>query len=73
MNWLILFTMTMVEPFAIERLKFTSENECLEYLKNPSNASTLAIEVIGIAGFNDDIIDVQCVPNYKIKKDEVEA
>lgn len=73
MNWLILFTMTMAEPFAIERLKFNSENECLKYLKNPSNASTLAIEVIDIAGFNDDILDVQCVPNYKIKKDEVEA
>ena len=73
MSWVILFTMTIAEPFAIERLKFSYENQCLEYLTNPSNASTLAIEVIERAGFNDEILDVQCVPDYKIKKDLDEA
>ena len=65
--------MTIAEPFAIERLKFSYENQCLEYLTNPSNASTLAIEVIERAGFNDEILDVQCVPDYKIEKDLDEA
>lgn len=67
MTWLIYFTMAMAEPFAIERLKFDYENQCLEYLTDPSNANTLAIEVIAVAGFNDNIVDVQCVPDYKIK------
>ena len=70
MTWLIYFTMAMAEPFAIERLKFDYENQCLEYLTNPNNASTLAIEVIAIAGFNDEIVEVQCVPDYKIEKKE---
>ncbi len=70
MNWIIIFTMSIAQPFAIERLKFDSENECLEYLKEPTNAHTLAIEVIDVTGFNDTILDVQCIPDYKIKKDE---
>ena len=73
MNWLILFTMSVAEPFAIERLQFSTELECLKYINNPSNSSTLAIEVIDVAGFNDDILDVQCVPDYKIEKKEQSA
>lgn len=70
MNWIIIFTMSIAEPFAVERLKFDSENECLKYLKDPGNASTLAIEVIDITGFNDTILNVQCIPDYKLEKEE---
>lgn len=63
--------MVIAEPFAVERLKFDTELECLQYLH--SNPSTLAIEVIDRAGFNDELVDVQCIPDYKIKKDKKET
>lgn len=68
MNWFIYFVMSIAEPFAVERLKFETELECLKYLNDPNNASTLAIEVIDVAGFNDEILDVQCVLEKNSKK-----
>ena len=73
MNWLIVFTMLQAEPLVVNRLQFSNELECLKYVNDPGNASTLAIEVIEHAGFNDEILDVQCVLESKIETEEYEA
>jgi hypothetical protein len=44
-------------------------NECIDYVNDPSNASTLAIEVIAKAGFNDTILSVACLTEEKIRKE----
>ena len=61
MNWLILVTLTMGDPFLIPYKTFEYENACVEYVNDVDNASTLAIEVISVAGFNDPVIDISCV------------
>jgi len=74
MKWLIFFVMTTAEPFAIKTLNFETKNECVDYVNDPGNASTLAIEVIAVAGFNDDIIAVTCLPENEVREklDETE-
>ena len=46
MNWVILVTVTMGDPFVIPYKTFEYENACVEYVNDVDNASTLAIEVI---------------------------
>lgn len=68
MKWLILFVMLEAEPFAVKTIKFETKNECVDYVNDPSNANTLAIEVIAVAGFNDDIIAVTCLPENEVRE-----
>lgn len=69
MKWLIVFAMLEADPFAIKSLKFDTQNECKAYINNPTNSDRLAIEVINIAGFNDKIVNVACMPANKITKE----
>ena len=68
MNWVILVTVTMGDPFLIPYKTFEYENACVEYVNNVDNASTLAIEVIAIAGFNDPVTNIICVAEYELQK-----
>jgi len=69
MKWLIVFVMLEAEPFAIKTLPFETQNECKSYINDPANSSRLAIEVIDVAGFNDTILDVACMPANKITRE----
>ena len=69
MKWLIVFVMLEAEPFAIKTLPFETQNECKAYINDPANSSRLAIEVIDVAGFNDTILDVACMPANKITRE----
>ena len=68
MNWLILVTLTMGDPFLIPYKTFEYENACVEYVNDVNNASTLAIEVIAVAGFNDPVTSIICVAEYELQK-----
>ena len=68
MNWVILVTVTIGDPFLIPYKTFEYENACVEYVNNVDNASTLAIEVIAIAGFNDPVTNIICVAEYELQK-----
>jgi hypothetical protein len=68
MKWLVFFVMTIAEPFAVKTIKFETKNECVDYVNDPSNANTLAIEVIAVAGFNDNIIAVTCLPENEVRE-----
>ena len=69
MKWLIVFVMLEAEPFAVKSLPFETQNECKDYINDPANSSRLAIEVIDVAGFNDTILNVACMPANKITKE----
>ena len=69
MKWLIVFVMLEAEPFAIKTLPFETQNQCKAYINDPANSSRLAIEVIDVAGFNDTILDVACMPANKITRE----
>tara|TARA_B100001287_G_C22671260_1_gene525383 strand:+ start:248 stop:472 length:225 start_codon:yes stop_codon:yes gene_type:complete len=69
MKWLILISLTMGEPFAIKTLKFDTKNECVDYVMNPKNSDVLSIEVIAVAGFNDPVTGVACLPANRITKE----
>jgi len=69
MKWLIVFVMLEAEPFALKMLPFESQNECKAYINDPANSSRLAIEVIDVAGFNDTILNVACMPANKITRE----
>ena len=60
--------MLEADPFAVKTIKFDTKNECMEYVLDPSKASTLAIEVIAKAGFNDIIKAVVCLPENEIRE-----
>lgn len=70
MSWFIVFFMATVEPFAVKTLPFETRNDCVDYVNDPSNASRLAIEVIDVSGFNDEILTIGCLPEYDIPSDE---
>ena len=61
MNWVILVSLSMGEPFIVPYREFNFKRECVEYVTSSENASTLAVEVIAIAGFNDPIVDISCI------------
>lgn len=69
MKWLIVFTMLEADPFAVKTLSFDTQNECKQYINDPANSDTLAIEVISKAGFNDEIVAVACMPKNKITRE----
>lgn len=69
MKWLIVFVMLEAEPFALKMLPFETQNECKAYINNPANSDRLAIEVIDVAGFNDTIVNVACMPANKITRE----
>jgi hypothetical protein len=69
MKWLIVFVMLEAEPFAVKSLPFETQNECKAYINDPANSSRLAIEVIDVAGFNDTLLDVACMPANKITRE----
>lgn len=69
MKWLILFVMMNTEPFVVKSLQFDTQNECKSFINNPANSDRLAIEVISIAGFNDEIVNVACLPANRITKE----
>ena len=68
MNRLILVTLTMGDPFLIPYKTFEYENACVEYVNDVDNASTLAIEVIAVAGFNDPVTNIICVAEYELQR-----
>lgn len=70
MTWFVVFFMASIDPFAVKTIKFETRNECADYVNDPSNASTLAIEVIAKAGFYDQILTIACLPENDIPKDE---
>lgn len=67
---MIFFIMAYTDSFAVKTLKFETRNECVDYVNDPSNASTLAIEVIAKSGFNDEIVAVGCILESDLKKVE---
>ena len=69
MKWLIVFVMLEAEPFALKMLPFETQNECKAYINDPANSNRLAIEVIDVAGFNDTIVNVACMPANKITRE----
>lgn len=69
MSWLIVFVMLEAEPFAVKSLPFETQNECKAYINDPANSDRLAIEVIDVAGFDDTILDVACMPANKITRE----
>lgn len=71
MKWLIVFVMMNTSPFAVKSLQFESQNECKEYINDPVNSDRLAIEVISVAGFNDEIVNVACMPANRITKERM--
>lgn len=62
MKFLIIVTMAIADPFIVPILEFSSKDECVKYVMNPKNSDRLAIEIIGKAGFNDEITSVLCLP-----------
>ena len=43
-------------------------NACVEYVNDPNNYDTLAIEIIAVAGFNDPVIDIVCLPEFETER-----
>ena len=68
MKWLIVFYMSTAQPFYAPSLEFDTRNECVDYVNNPSHASRLAIEVIDVAGFNDELLAVVCLPENEVRE-----
>jgi len=69
-EWFIYITLTIGDPFVIKTLKFDSKQECVKYVNNPENIDVLAIETIAVAGFNDPMTAILCLPeNQNVIKD----
>ena len=65
MNWLILVTLTSGDSFLVFNKEFEHENACVAYVNSPANYDTLAIEIVAVAGFNDPVTDIICIPEYE--------
>jgi len=68
MKWVILVTLTVGNPFTIFNKSFEHEDACVEYVNDPNNSDTLAIEIIAVAGFNDPITGIVCLPEFEIER-----
>lgn len=66
---MIVFVMLYTDPFAVKSLQFDTQNECLAYINDPKNSNRLAIEVIDIAGFNDTLLNVACMPDTQLTRE----
>jgi len=49
MKWLILIALTQGNPFTVPNKTFDTEDDCVQYVSDLSNADELAIEVIAHA------------------------
>ena len=70
MKWLILIALTQGNPFTIPNKTFDTEDDCVQYVSDLSNAEELAIEVIAHAGFNVTVTGVYCVTTQERKRHE---
>ena len=70
MKWLILIALTQGNPFTIPNKTFDTEDDCVQYVSDLSNAEELAIEVIAQVGFNNPVTGVYCVTNQQRKRHE---
>lgn len=68
MKWLVVFYMATAGEFSVPTLEFDTYNQCVEYVNDPSKASRLAIEVIEVAGFNDELLAVVCLPENEVRE-----
>jgi len=68
MNWVILVTLTIGNPFIVFNKSFEHEDACVSYVNSPDNYDTLAIEIIAVAGFNDPVIDIVCLPENRVDR-----
>ena len=60
--------MAAAGEFAVPTLEFDTYNQCVEYVNDPSKSSRLAIEVIDVAGFNDELLAVVCLPENEVRE-----
>lgn len=69
MIWMIFIALVDGDPLTIKTLQFNTEDKCMEYVLDPENAPTLAMEVISHTGsFNNPITALACVPESDLKK-----
>ena len=68
MNWVILVTLTVGNPFIVFNKSFEHEDACVSYVNNPINTDTLAIEIIAVAGFNDPVTGIVCMPENTVDR-----
>jgi hypothetical protein len=68
MNWVILVTLTVGNPFIVFNKSFEHEDACVNYVNNPAHYDTLAIEIIAVAGFNDPVTGIVCLPENRIDR-----
>tara|TARA_Y100000004_G_scaffold62654_1_gene70187 strand:- start:714 stop:932 length:219 start_codon:yes stop_codon:yes gene_type:complete len=68
MKWVILVTLTIGNSFTIFNKSFEHEDACVEYVNDPNNYDTLAIEIIAVAGFNDPVMDIVCLPEFETER-----
>ena len=69
MMWMIFIALGNGDPLTIKTLQFYTEDQCMEYVLDPQNAPTLAMEVISHTGsFNNPIVNLACVPETDLKK-----
>ena len=47
---------------------FEHEDACVNYVNNPAHYDTLAIEIIAVAGFNDPVTGIVCLPENRIDR-----
>ena len=70
MKWLILVTLAHGNPFTIDHKLFDTEDSCVLWVNNYSNAEEIAIEVIAEVGFNNPVTGVYCITDQERKKRE---
>ena len=70
MKWLILIMLTQGSPFTIDNKTFDTEDDCVQYVSDLSNAQELAIEVIAEVGFNNPVTGVYCITDQERKRYE---
>jgi len=70
MKWLILIAITQGNSFTIDHKPFDTEDQCVEYVSDLSNAQELAMEVIAQVGFNNPVTGVYCITDQERKRYE---
>ena len=70
MKWLILIALAQGNPFTIDHKPFDTEDDCVAWVSNLSNAEELAIEVIAQVGFNNPVIAIYCITDQQRTRHE---
>lgn len=70
MKWLILIALAQGNPFTIDHKPFDTEDDCVSWVSNLSNAQEIAIEVIAQVGFNNPVTGVYCITDQERKRYE---